>query len=74
MSVSFLIKLQASGEFCEISKSTFFTEHLWVTASIRGRKQHKRKLETQTSLKFTERIRRILVIFPFTLFHENQEN
>ena len=30
--VSFLIKLQArvfSREFCEISKSTFFTEHLW---------------------------------------------
>ena len=22
-----------SCEFCEISKSTFFTEHLWVTAS-----------------------------------------
>ena len=23
-----------SCEFCEISKNTFFTEHLWVTASI----------------------------------------
>ena len=22
------------GEFCEISKHTFFTEHLWATASI----------------------------------------
>ena len=45
--VSFLIKLQAapatllkeiltrvfSSEFCEISKSTFFTEHLRTTAS-----------------------------------------
>ena len=41
--VSFLIKLQAfkkdipaqvfSSEFCEISKNTFFTEHLWTTAS-----------------------------------------
>ena len=44
--VSFLIKLQAcnfikketlaqvfSCEFCEISKNTFFTEHLWTTAS-----------------------------------------
>ena len=45
--VSFLIKLQTSPckfinketlaqvfscEFCEISKNTFFTEHLWVTA------------------------------------------
>ena len=45
---SFLIKLQAldlnfikketlpevfSCEFCEISKNTFFTEHLWTTAS-----------------------------------------
>ena len=47
--VSFLIKFQAlvgnfikretlaqvfSCEFCEISKNTFFTEHIWVTASI----------------------------------------
>ena len=47
--VSFLIKLQASGvqlyqkknvaqkfscEFCEISKNTTFTEHLWTTASV----------------------------------------
>ena len=43
--VSFLIKLQRdfanketlapvfSCEFCEISKSIFFTEHLWATAS-----------------------------------------
>ena len=23
-----------SWEFCEISKSTFFTEHLWMTASV----------------------------------------
>ena len=45
--VSFLIKLQAWGlqlfkketpaqvfscEFCEISRNTFFTEHLWTTA------------------------------------------
>ena len=22
-----------SSEFCEISKNTFFTEHIWVTAS-----------------------------------------
>ena len=47
--VSFLIKLQAqacnfikketlaqvfSYEFCKISKNTFFTEHLWATASV----------------------------------------
>ena len=40
--VSFLIKLQEkketlarvfSCEFCEISKNTFFTEHLWLTVS-----------------------------------------
>ena len=46
---SFLIKLQAkvcnfikketlarvfSCDFCEISKNTFFTEHLWATASV----------------------------------------
>ena len=23
-----------SNEFCEISKKTFFTEHLWTTASV----------------------------------------
>ena len=23
-----------SGEFCKIYKNTFFTEHLWATASI----------------------------------------
>ena len=49
--VSFLIELQAetcsfikkdtlaqvfSFEFCEISKNTFFTEHLWETASMYG--------------------------------------
>ena len=43
--VSFLIKLQASApvfscEFCKISKNTFFTEHLWVTASERGFAQY----------------------------------
>ena len=47
--VSFLIKLQAqacnfikketlaqvfSCEFCEVSKNTFFTEHVWATASV----------------------------------------
>ena len=35
--VSFLIKLFLirvfSCEFCKISKNTFFTEHLWTTAS-----------------------------------------
>ena len=43
--VAFLIKLQASAqaqtlaqvfshEFFKISKNTFFTEHLWVSASV----------------------------------------
>ena len=26
-----------SCEFCEISKNTLFTEHLWTTASVRSR-------------------------------------
>ena len=25
--------LAGKGEFCEISKNTFFTEHLWATSS-----------------------------------------
>ena len=36
-SFSFLIKLQVWGrsyEFCEVSKKTFFTEHLWASASV----------------------------------------
>ena len=37
--VSFLMKLQAvaqvfSCDFCEISKNTFFSEHLWATVSV----------------------------------------
>ena len=47
--VSILVKLRASGmqlfqketlaqvfscDFCEISKNTFFMEHLWATASV----------------------------------------
>ena len=28
------LTLVFSGEFCEISKNTFFTEHLWATASV----------------------------------------
>ena len=34
--VSFLIKLQAEAcnfKFCEFFKNTFFTEHIWATAS-----------------------------------------
>ena len=27
-----------SCQFCEISKNTFFTEHLWTTASVVARK------------------------------------
>ena len=29
-----------SCEFCEISKNTFFTEHLWTTASLFSRRDH----------------------------------
>ena len=28
------LKLVFSYEFCEIFKNSFFTEHLWVTASV----------------------------------------
>ena len=53
--VSFLIKLQVeacnfikketlaqvfSCEFCENSRNTFFTDHLWVTASVLSRKKN----------------------------------
>ena len=50
---SFLIKLKAlaqqetlakvfSYEFCEISKNTYFTEHLWTTASVNQAKPWKK--------------------------------
>ena len=29
-----------SCEFCEISQNTFFTEHLWTTASISSNPHH----------------------------------
>ena len=29
-----------SCEFCEVSKNTFFTEHLWATASVIMRRQN----------------------------------
>ena len=29
-----------SCEFCEISKNTFFTEHLWTTTSVSLSEQH----------------------------------
>ena len=48
--VSFLIKLQ--GFFCQTSKSNFFTEHLWTTAS------HRRSIEQmfwKRFAKFTEK-------------------
>ena len=41
-----------SCEFCEISKNTFFTEHLWVTASVCScRKSFKLSLKRKNSQK-----------------------
>ena len=31
---NFIKKETYTGEFCEISQNTFFTEHLWATASF----------------------------------------
>ena len=39
-----------SCEFCEISKSTFFTEHLWATAS--KPLKIKKSLELQNFVSF----------------------
>ena len=34
------VKQVFSCEFCEFSKNTFFTEHLWATASVIVRRQN----------------------------------
>ena len=40
-----------SCEFCEISKNTFFTEHVWTTASITAKAQHENDIiETQIKM------------------------
>ena len=40
-----------SCEFCEISKSTFFTEHLWTTTSALNNKVYFRSAITKTKTK-----------------------
>ena len=40
-----------SCEFCEISKNTFFTEHLWATASTNTHKHSKTHAQTHILIK-----------------------
>ena len=44
-----------SCEFCQISKSTFFTEHLWATASILREGRRLKQIEISIVSKLTKK-------------------
>ena len=59
MSESFLMKLQTLVqvffcEFCEISKNTFFTGHIWSTASV-GYKKYNSIIDPLTIILRTKK-------------------
>ena len=45
-----------SCEFCQISKNTFFTEHLWATASILREGRRLKQIEISIISKLTNKI------------------
>ena len=45
-----------SSEFCEISKNTFFTEHLWATASVLWNNASKEIKESLSTEEFQKRL------------------
>ena len=45
-----------SCEFCQISKNTFFTEHLWATASILREGRRLKQIEISIISKLTKKI------------------
>ena len=44
-----------SCEFCQVSKNTFFTEHLWVTASILREGRSLKQIEISIISKLTKK-------------------
>ena len=58
-----------SCEFCQISKNTFFTEHLWATASILREGRRSKQKKFQSFLNFTKKIviKKCSYIFYFLL-------
>ena len=60
-----------SSGFCKISKNTFFTEHLWATASVS--RTHLRD-KFFTTMKFTQMKDLVRKQFLFGLFFNHSEN
>ena len=59
-----------SWEFCQISKSTFFTEHLWVTASIFREGRRLKQIETSIIPKPHKEInKKNKNVFTFFIFY-----
>ena len=54
-------------EFCEISKNTFFTEHLWMTDSISAKSASRTLSISKTVLKNLVKIHRKIPV-PVSLF------
>ena len=55
-------------EFCQISKNTFFTEHLWVTASILREGRRLKPIEISIISKLTKKIIKKRKMFLHFLF------
>ena len=57
-----------SCEFCQISKNTFFTEHLWATASILREGRRLKQIEISIISKLTKKIIKKRKMFLHFLF------
>ena len=57
-----------SCEFCQISKNTFFTEHLWATASILHEGRRLKQIEISIISKITKKIIKKRKLFSHFLF------
>ena len=57
-----------SCEFCQISKNTFFTEHLWATASILREGRRLKQIEISIISKLTKKIIKKRTMFLHFLF------
>ena len=57
-----------SCEFCQISRNTFFTEHLWATASILREGRRLKQIEISIISKLTKKIIKKRKMFLHFLF------
>ena len=62
------LALVFSCEFCQISRNTFFTEHLWATASILREGRRLKQIEISIISKLTKKIIKTRKMFLHFLF------